>query len=92
MLSPQWYLAETAETFVHGLCQAIQKRGLGRALMTDNGSPMLAAETREGLARLGVLHETTLPYSPYQYVAAPVMFRCAGRGRSTSVLRGSCST
>ena len=23
----QWYLAETAETFVHGLCQAIQKRG-----------------------------------------------------------------
>jgi hypothetical protein len=23
----QWYLAETAETFVHGLCQAIFKRG-----------------------------------------------------------------
>jgi hypothetical protein len=29
---------------------------------------MLAAETREGLARLGILHETTLPYSAYQYV------------------------
>jgi hypothetical protein len=34
--------------------------------MTDNGSAMLAAETQEGLARLGIVHETTLPYSPYQ--------------------------
>lgn len=62
----QWYLAETAETFVHGLSQALQKRALPRALMTDNGSPMLAAETVAGLHRLGIVHETTLPYSPYQ--------------------------
>jgi transposase InsO family protein len=62
----QWYLAETAETFVHGLIQAIQKRSLPRALLTDNGSPMIAAETREGLARLGITHATTLPFSPYQ--------------------------
>jgi transposase InsO family protein len=62
----QWYLAESAENLVHGLSQAIQKRGLPRSLMTDNGSAMLATETREGLARLGILHETTLPYSPYQ--------------------------
>jgi transposase InsO family protein len=62
----QWYLAETAATFVHGLCQAIQKRGLSRALLTDNGGPMTAAETREGLGRLGISHMTTLPYSPYQ--------------------------
>lgn len=62
----QWYLAEAAETFVHGLSQAIQKRGLPRALMTDNGAAMLAAETQEGLAELGVIHETTLPYSAYQ--------------------------
>jgi putative transposase len=62
----QWYLAETAETFVHGLTQAIQKRSLPRALLTDNGSPMIAAETRAGLARLGITHATTLPYSPYQ--------------------------
>jgi len=27
---------------------------------------MIAAETEAGLKRLGVLHETTLPYSPYQ--------------------------
>ena|SRR5271166_3887198 len=36
------------------------------ALMSDNGSAMLAAETTEGLARLGILHETTLPYAPFQ--------------------------
>lgn len=62
----QWYLDETAETFVHGLSQAFQKRRLPRALLTDNGSPMIAAETQEGLARLSVISETTLPHSPYQ--------------------------
>lgn len=62
----QWYLEETAHVFVHGLGQAIQKRGLPRALMTDNGAPMLAAETVAGLERLGIVHERTLPYSAYQ--------------------------
>jgi putative transposase len=41
------------------------KRGLPRALMTDNGAAMLAEETR-GLERLGIDHKTTLAYSPYQ--------------------------
>ena len=62
----QWYLSETAEDLVHGLSQAIQKRGLPRALLTDNGSAMLADEVREGLLRLGIVHEKTLPFSPYQ--------------------------
>lgn len=62
----QWYLDETAESLIHALCQAFMKRGLPRALMTDNGAAMLAEETTTGLARLGVLHQTTLPYSPYQ--------------------------
>jgi putative transposase len=62
----QWYFAETAENLIHGLTQAFYKRGLPRALMTDNGSAMLAHETREGLLRLGIVHETTLPHSPYQ--------------------------
>jgi transposase InsO family protein len=62
----QWYLSETAEDLVHGLSQAIQKRGLPRALMTDNGAAMVAAEFQEGLQRLGILHEKTLPYSPHQ--------------------------
>jgi transposase InsO family protein len=62
----QWYLSEDAERFVHGLSQALQKRGLPRALLTDNGGAETAAEVTEGLARLGIVHETTLPYSAYQ--------------------------
>jgi putative transposase len=62
----QWYLSETACDLVHGLSQAIQKRGLPRALLTDNGSAMVAEEVTEGLLRLGIVHERTLPYSPYQ--------------------------
>ena len=62
----QWYLSETAEDLVHGLSQAIQKRGLPRALLTDNGSAMVAEEVSDGLLRLGIVHERTLPYSPYQ--------------------------
>ena len=62
----QWYLSETAEDLVHGLSQALLKRGMPRALMTDNGPAMMAAETTEGLLRLGILHKPTLPYSPYQ--------------------------
>ena len=62
----QFYLAETAQCLVHGLTQAFMKRGLPRALLTDNGAAMLAEETRNGLSRLGIEHKTTLPYSPYQ--------------------------
>jgi putative transposase len=62
----QWYLDETAESLIHGLSQAFQKRRLPRSLLTDNGAAMVAAETVEGLERLGVVHHTTLPYSPEQ--------------------------
>jgi len=62
----QWYLDETAESLIHGLTQAFLKRGLPRALLTDNGSAMTATETTEGLTRLSLTHCTTLPYSPYQ--------------------------
>ena len=62
----QWYLHETAENLVHGLCQGFQKRDLCNALMTDNGSAMTAAETTQGLLKVGVVHKTTLAYSPYQ--------------------------
>ncbi|HRI70672.1 MAG TPA: IS481 family transposase [Polyangium sp.] len=60
----QWYLDESAETLAHGLCQAFLKRGLPRALYDDNGGAMNAAETREGMARLGIAYLQTLPYSP----------------------------
>ncbi len=62
----QWYLAEGAEELCHGLSQAFQKRQLPRAILFDNGSAMLAAETQQGLTRLSILSENTLPYSPYQ--------------------------
>ena len=62
----QWYLSEGAEELCHGLSQAFQKRGLPRALLDDNGSAMKAAETEQGLERLGVVAEHTLFYSPYQ--------------------------
>ena len=62
----QWYLNETAEVLIHGLSQAFYKRGLPRALMTDNGAAMIAHETCNGLARMSISHKTTLPYSPYQ--------------------------
>lgn len=62
----QWYLGETAENSAHGLIQAFLKRGLPRALMTDRGSEFSAAELECGLLDLGIVHETTLPYSAYQ--------------------------
>ena len=62
----QWYLSETAEALTQGLSQAFHKRGLPLSLMTDNGSAMIANETQEGLLRLGIVHDKTLPYSPYQ--------------------------
>jgi putative transposase len=83
----QWYLDETAETLVHGLAQAIQKRALPRALLTDNGAAMLAAEVRQGLETLGVVHETTLPYSPYQNAKQEV-FWAQVEGRLLAMLEG----
>ncbi|HKF10893.1 MAG TPA: DDE-type integrase/transposase/recombinase [Xanthobacteraceae bacterium] len=61
----QWYFTENAENIAHGLSQAFQRRGLPRSAQSDNGAAMTAAEIVEGLNRLGILHQTTLPYSPY---------------------------
>ena len=62
----QWYLEETAKVLVHGVSQAFQRYGLPRAMMTDNGSAMLSDEFKQGMHVLGIVHETTLPYSPFQ--------------------------
>jgi len=84
----QWYLGdETTESFVHGLCQAFQKRGLPRALLSDNGAPMIAAETREGLERLSIEHHTTLPQSPEQNAKQEV-FWAQVEGRLMAMLEG----
>ena len=61
----QWYTSEGTEELVHGLCQALQKVGLPRSLMSDRGSAMISGEFTAGLHRLGILHLPTLPYSPH---------------------------
>lgn len=83
----QWYLDEDAESFVHGLSQALQKRGLPRALMTDNGSAMRADETQRGLHDLGILWQPTLPYSPHQNAKQEV-FWASVEGRLMAMLEG----
>ena len=83
----QWYLSESAENIAHGLSQAMQKRGLPRAAMSDNGAAMTATEITEGLARLGILHQTTLPYSPYQNGKQEVLWGSV-EGRLMAMLEG----
>ena len=83
----QWYLRETAENFVHGLSQALLKRGMPRSLLTDNGSAMTAAETEQGLGRLGIIADTTLPYSPEQN-AKQERFWMPVEGRLLQMLEG----
>lgn len=83
----QWYLDETTESLVHGFKQALQKRGLPRALMSDNGSAMIAAEFTQGLERLGILHQPTLAYSPYQNGKQEVLWAQV-EGRLMAMLEG----
>lgn len=83
----QWYLDETTESLVHGFKQALQKRGIPRALMSDNGAAMMAAEFTQGLERLGILHQPTLPYSPYQNAKQEVLWAQV-EGRLMAMLEG----
>ena len=84
----QWYLDETTETLVHGLCQAFHKRALPRTLMSDNGAAMTSAAFVQGLERLGIVHQTTLPYSPYQNAKQEVLFAQV-EGRLMAMLEGA---
>ena len=70
----QWYLQESSRSFAHGFSQAVQKHGLPRSLMTDQGPAMMAAEIQQGLFNLGILHEPTLPYSPEQNAKQEVLW------------------
>lgn len=83
----QWYWTESAETFVHGSEQAFLKRGLPRGYMTDRGPAELATEVTAGLTRLGVPHELTLPYSPYQNAKQEVFWNIV-EGRLMAMLEG----
>jgi transposase InsO family protein len=79
----QWYLDETAEALIHGLSQAFHKRGLPRALLTDNGAAMIAAETVEGLEPRG-----SGEIRPNEIASKPAKGRRGGTGKiSTRELR-----
>lgn len=62
----QWYLAEDTESLVHGFSQAVQKRGVPRAVLSDNGAAMTSAEFTQGIERLSIIPNTTLPATPEQ--------------------------
>ncbi len=83
----QWYLREGARELAHGLSQAFQKRGLPRSVLSDNGSAMLSVETQQGLLRLSVLHDTTLPYSPHQNAKCEIWWAQL-EGRCLAMLEG----
>lgn len=84
----QWYLGdERAETVVHCLMQAIQKRGLCRAYLSDGGAGFVAAETTEGLARLSIEAHTILPRTPEQN-AKQENFWARVEGRLVPMLEG----
>ena len=83
----QWYLDETTESLVHGLSQALQRRGLPRSLMSGNGSAMVAQEFTAGLHALGIVHQPTLPYSP-QMNGKQEVFWSQLEGRLMAMLEG----
>ena len=55
--------------------------------MSDNGSAMMSAEFTQGLERLGILHQPTLPYSPYQNAKQEVLWAQV-EGRLIAMLEG----
>jgi len=74
----QWYLDQSAYSLVHGFSQALQKRCLPRALMTDNGSAMKSGEFTGGLLKLGIQHDFTQSYSPEHYWLKSLMCYITG--------------
>lgn len=83
----QWYVSESAEDLVHGLCQAFAKRRLPRKILMDNGGAMRAQEVIEGLERLSIIQEMTLPYTPEQNGKEEV-FWAQVEGRLVAMLEG----
>lgn len=83
----QWFWSEDACGAAHVLTQAMIKRGLPRMLLSDNGAAYTATEVVQGLSRLGILHETTLCYSPYQNGKMEVFWHQVD-GRLMAMLEG----
>jgi len=58
-----------------------------RLVWTDNGAAMKAEEFTSGVHTLGIQHETTLPYSPYQNAKQEVLWATI-EGRLMAMLAG----
>jgi len=84
----QWYLGETTEALVHGVTQAFLKHDCPASLMSDNGSAMTSAEFTQGLLRLSIHHEPTLPHSPYQNAKQEAFWGNQIEGRLMPMLEG----
>lgn len=84
----QWYLGETTEVLVHGFTQALLKHDCPASLMSDNGSAMMSAEFTQGLLRLGISHDPTLPHSPYQNAKQEAFWGNQIEGRLMPMLEG----
>ena len=84
----QWYLSESARTYVHGLQQAFLKSGLPRAIMSDRGSAELAKEVRAGLSDLGILLCPTEAYAPHQNAKVEVLWNLV-EGQLMAMLEGA---
>ncbi len=92
----QWYLAKSAANIAHGLTQAMQKRGLPRSAMSDNGSAMTATEISEGLGspvtyarpcgELSLACETTRPTTPRSQPHPASMSRLSSAARYRQIL------
>jgi putative transposase len=65
ILHLQWYSHENTQCLVHCYCQALQRRGLPRAIYSDNGAAMISGEFRSGLHQLGILGLNTRPRSAW---------------------------
>lgn len=57
---------QTSETLTHTLSQVVQKHGVPRALMTDNGSSMIAAQPQAAIGDLVRSRQPTLCHSPHK--------------------------
>ncbi|MCP4968605.1 MAG: transposase family protein [bacterium] len=83
----QWYLDEETETLVHGVSQALQKRGLPRSMMGDQGPAMKGKEFQQGLEDLSISWDPTRPYSPEQNAKKEVFWSTV-EGRLMAMLEG----
>lgn len=64
IISADFYLSETRESFIHCLQEAVMARGLPQKLYIDNGSCFRALHLEQIAAQLGIAIHHSRPYTP----------------------------